>query len=75
MPSSPEKRKEQRRRRNEERKKRMATDPEYAAQQKAIDKRAKQKYEAKKKFDRENSGPVGTGKPGRIVALCGWMNW
>ena len=45
MPSSPEKRKEQRRRRNEERKKRMAADPEYAEQQKAIDKRAKEKYE------------------------------
>jgi hypothetical protein len=75
MPSCPEKRKEQRRIRNEARKARMAVDPEYAARQKEIDKAAKKKYEAKKRFDRENSGPVGSGKPGRIVALCGWMNW
>ncbi len=53
----------------------MAEDPEYAAQQKAIDKRAKENYERKKRFARENSGPVGTGKPGRIVALCGWLGW
>ena len=75
MPSSPEKKKEQRRKRNERRKQRMAVDPEYAARQKDINDRAKEKYERKKRFERENSGPVGTGKPGRIVALCGWMNW
>ena len=75
MPSSLEVRKEQRRLRNERRKAKMAVDPEYAARQREIDHRAKQKYEAKKRFERENSGPVGTGKPGRIVALCGWMNW
>ena len=76
MPTTdPEKRKEQRRLRNIRRKEKMATDPEYAAQQKTIDKRAKENYERKKRFARENSGPVGTGKPGRIVALCGWMNW
>ena len=75
MPSSPEKKKEQRRKRNEARKKRMATDPEYAARQKDINKRATEKYARKKRFERDNGGPVGTGKPGRIVALCGWMNW
>ena len=75
MPSSPEKRKEQRRLRNERDKARALVDPEFAARRKEIDKRAKQKYENKKRFERENSGPVRTGKPGRIVALCGWMNW
>ena len=75
MPSSPEKKKEQRRLRHERDKARALVDPEYAARRKEIDKNAKKKYEAKKKFDRENSGPVGTRKPGRIVALCGWMHW
>jgi hypothetical protein len=73
VPSNPEKRKEQRRRRNEERKKRMLIDPEYAAQQKDINKRATAKYALKK--SRETSGPVGSGKPGRIVSLCGWLGW
>jgi len=70
VPSNPEKRKEQRKRRNEERKKRMLADPEYAAQQKDINKRATAKYALKK-----SRGPVGSGKPGRIVSLCGWLGW
>jgi len=66
---------EARRARNERRKARMAVDPEYATKQREQHKQAKKKYEAKKRFERASSGPVGSGKPGRIVALCGWMNW
>jgi hypothetical protein len=51
----------------------MLIDPEYAAQQKDINKRATAKYALKK--SRETSGPVGSGKPGRIVSLCGWLGW
>jgi len=66
---------EKRRARHERAKAKAAADPEYAAKRRAQDKAAKKKYEAKKRFERQNSGPVGTGKPGRIVALCGWMHW
>lgn len=66
---------EKRRLRNERMKARMAADPEYAARQREQGKVAKQRYEAKKRFQRDNSGPVGSGKPGRIVALCGWSGW
>lgn len=66
---------EARRARHERRKKRIAMDPEYAAQERARHKAAKDRYEAKKRFARSSVGPVGSGKPGRIVALCGWMNW
>jgi hypothetical protein len=48
----------------------MLADPEYAAQQKDINKRATAKYALKK-----SRGPVGSGKPGRIVSLCGWLGW
>lgn len=66
---------EARKARNERRKARMASDPEYAARERAKDAEAKRRYEAKKRFTRETSGPVGSGKPGRIVALCGWAGW
>ena len=66
---------EKRRLRNERRKAKMAADPEYAARQREQGKQAKKRYEAKKRFARQSSGPVGGGKPGRIVALCGWMHW
>jgi hypothetical protein len=66
---------EKRRLRNERMKSRMAADPEYAAKQREKHKQAKKKYEAKKRFERESAGLIGSGKPGRIVALCGWMNW
>jgi len=78
MPSSPEKKKEQRKLRHERVKAKMAADPEYAAKYRDSVKAAQKRYEAKKKlqrFSRESSGIVGSGKPGRIVALCGWMNW
>ena len=66
---------ERRKARSERRKAKMASDPEYAAKQKEIEKKAKKKYEAKKRFERENSGPVGSGKPGRLVARMGWEGW
>lgn len=64
--------------RHEKMKAKMAADPEYAAKYREANREAKKRYEAKKKlqkFARESSGAVGSGKPGRIVALCGWMNW
>ena len=69
---------EKRKLRHERTKARMAEDPAYAAKYRDNNRLAKKKYEAKKKlerFARESSGKIGSGKPGRIVALCGWMNW
>lgn len=33
------------------------------------------KYKWASKFKRDSEGKVGSGKPGRIVSLCGWMGW
>lgn len=89
---------EARRARHERKKERMATDPEYAAEQRAKQQAAVERYQAKlisnteegaklresrkttkykfaSKFQREKSGPVGKGKPGRIVSLLGWRGW
>jgi len=66
---------EKRRLRNERMKARMATDPEYAAGIRALRAQAKHKYESKKRLERDTSGPIRNGKPGRIVSLCGWMGW
>lgn len=66
---------EARKARHERHKARMAADPAFAAKHREQHKQAKKKYEAKKRLQRQSAGPVGTGKPGRIVALCGWMNW
>jgi len=66
---------EARKARNERRKARMISDPEYAAKQREQHKQAKKKYEAKKRFQRASSGPVGSGKPGRLVARMGWEGW
>lgn len=74
----PEIRKQRRKERHERDKARALVDPEYAARRREIDKNAKKKYEMKKKIQnlqKEKDGPVGKGKPGRIVALCGWMHW
>ena len=56
----------------------MAADPELAAKYREANRAAKKRYETKKKqaaFSRETSGKIGSGKPGRIVALCGWSGW
>lgn len=37
--------------------------------------RTSTKYKFASKFQREKAGPVGSGKPGRIVSLCGWHGW
>lgn len=66
---------EKRKLRHERMKAKMAADPEYAERQRALNREAKKRYAAKKKFVRASSGPVGSGKPGRIVALCGWSGW
>jgi hypothetical protein len=61
--------------RHEKWKAKKASDPEFAAKQRELSRAAKKRYEAKKKLTRQSSGPVGSGKPGRIVALCGWSGW
>lgn len=61
--------------RHERMKAKMAVDPDFARKQRELNKAAKKRYEAKKKLSRQSSGPVGSGKPGRIVALCGWSGW
>ena len=69
---------EKRKARHERMKAKMAADPEYAAKYREANRAAKKRYEAKKKlekFTRESSGKIGSGKPGRIVALCGWLQW
>ena len=66
---------ERRKARNERMKAKMAADPEYAAKVRALRAQAKQKYETKKRLERDTSGPVNKGKPGRIVSLCGWHGW
>jgi hypothetical protein len=66
---------EARKARHERRMARMRADPEYAKAQNALGAAAKKRYEQRKRMARESAGPVGSGKPGRIVALCGWMNW
>jgi len=71
MAEDPEKRKA----RHERYKAKLAANPEARAEFLARGKAAKQRYEAKKKLQRAGSGPVGSGKPGRIVSLCGWMGW
>ena len=71
MAESPEARK----RRHQKIKEKMAADPEYAEMQRRMDKVRKDRYLAKKKMTRQGTGAVGSGKPGRIVALCGWERW
>ena len=71
MAEDPEKRKA----RHARYKARMAENPEMRAEFIARSKAAKKRYEAKKKLTRAGSGPVGKGKPGRLVALCGWEGW
>lgn len=66
---------ESRRNRYEQEKKKKAADPEFAAKKRAQEKAAKKRYEARKKLKRDSIGKVGNGKPGRIVALCGWSGW
>ena len=70
---------EKRKARHERYKAKLAANPEARAEFLARGKAAKQRYEAKKKLaramTRSGSGPVGSGKPGRIVSLCGWMGW
>lgn len=71
MAEDPEKRKA----RHERHKAKLAADPEAHAKFIARRKEAERKYRAKKNMERESSGPVGKGKPGRIVSLCGWLGW
>jgi hypothetical protein len=66
---------EARKARHERYKARMASDPEFAVKHREQSKQAKKKYEAKKRFQRASSGPVGSGKPGRLVARMGWEGW
>ena len=66
---------EKRRARHERYKQKLAENPELRADFLARGKAAKQRYNAKKKLVRASAGPVGKGKPGRIVSLCGWMGW
>lgn len=78
--ADPELKKKRRKERHEKDMLRMATDPQFAARRKAQDAAAKKKYEAKLKLKREvarieKEQELRKGKPGRIVALCGWMNW
>ena len=64
--------------RHESLKRKMAADPELAAKYREANRAAKKRYETKKKqaaFSRETSGKIGSGKPGRIVDLCGWSGW
>ena len=64
--------------RHEALKRKMSADPELAAKYREANRAAKKRYETKKKlaaFSRETSGKIGSGKPGRIVALCGWSGW
>lgn len=71
MAEDPEKRKARHRRYME----RLAADPAAREDFLARSKAATQRYSAKKKLERDSSGPVKKGKPGRIVALSGWMKW
>ncbi len=69
---------EKRKLRHERMKAKMASDPEYAAKYREANREAQKRYESKKKlarFSRDTSGKIGSGKPGRIVALCGWSGW
>ena len=69
---------EKRKLRHERMKAKMANDPEFAAKYREANRAAKKRYETKKKlaaFTRDTSGKIGSGKPGRIVALCGWSGW
>jgi hypothetical protein len=70
---------EKRKARHERYKQKLAENPEARAEYVARSKAAKDRYEAKKKLaramTRSGNGPVGSGKPGRLVALCGWHGW
>jgi hypothetical protein len=66
---------EKRKARHERYKARIASDPVALADFRKRRDEAKKRYEAKKKFLRDASGPVGSGKPGRLVARIGWMGW
>lgn len=72
---------EKRRARHERLMKKLAENPEAKKEFLARGKAARDRYEAKKKaaragaMTRNGSGPVGKGKPGRIVSLCGWHGW
>lgn len=71
MAEDPEKRKA----RHQRYKERLAQDPEARAEFMAKSREATKRYAIKKKLQREASGPVGKGKPGRIVARIGWQGW
>ena len=66
---------EKRKARYEKWKAKKRADPQFAEKQRQLEKAVRKKYEAKKRFQRESEGKVKSGKPGRIVALCGWMHW
>jgi hypothetical protein len=65
---------EQRKARHERYKQKLAANPEAYAAFRERGNEAKRRYNANQKL-RAGSGPIGKGKPGRIVSLCGWMGW
>lgn len=75
----PEEKKRKRHERWEREKAKMAADPEYAERrrvaQRAAEKRRNEKQKAQKIEKARAEGKGRYGKPGRIVALCGWHRW
>lgn len=69
---------EKRRARHEREKAKFAADPAYAEERRQKAREAERRYQAKQRMQKrsEPKAPVHIDrKPGRIVALCGWMRW
>lgn len=56
-------------------KKRMAEDPEYAAKVREKQRLADLRCQAKKKQAEDQANKSKSGKPGRLVAMCGWLGF
>lgn len=66
---------EQRKARHQRKKEMLKADPEAMAEFKAKHKIARKKYEGKLRRDREGNLMPESRKPGRLVAMCGWLGW
>ncbi len=79
----PEMKRQKRRERYERELERMASDPVFAAERRKKQLAAEERYREKQRLLPKAPRPIvdrrppmfKERKPGRIVALCGWMRW